>query len=1005
MGRTFWTTLGRWASVTLLVWCAEPPAHGQTRATSADVTGIVRDQSDAVVPGARVTAINLDTNIAREVTTDLTGRFDVQAIPPGPYRVEVGLAGFQTQVLERLEVTLGSLASLEVVLRVAGVEEQVTVTASAPGTESAQPVVATVISRDQIASLPINGRDFIAFSLLAPAVTADRMPLQGASATSGLSFAGQRARANNVTVDGLDNNDETVGAVRATFSQEAVREFQVLGQTASAEFGKASGGIVNIVTRSGTNAPSATLFAFGRDDTLNAREHFERFDPGGRPLDQAKAPFRRTQVGATAGGPIRRDRTFAFASFERLRATANNFVTIDDVTPIDVFGQPVGTAVDVLGRAGFPVRTGHVPYELRSSQGLIRLDHHISPTSSLTFRYNFAHDANENTEGWGGIIDRSRAGVLRNTDHMLALSHTAILSSRAVNELRVQMATRDQALTALDPACTGPCDGENEGGPTIEVSGIAAAGRHRLTPQLRNNRRYQVLDTLSVQAGDHLWKTGIDVNVIDHRTGTLPLHFGGRYIFAPLPAIPGLLPQPVSAIEALALGLPAAYVQGYGNSATSSVASDVSAFVQDEWRIHPELTLQAGVRYQRQFWWRHLYDVPGYGQYRIPPDRNNVAPRTGVTWRPARLPDTSFSAAYGVYYDNVVSGVVSVADHINGSAGAVRTLVLRFPQSVTAWNAPGRRLSESATGAFPSLVIAIDPDLETSYTHQVSLGVEHRLFGNTAVAVHLLHARGHKQIGTIDYNPLVPALGPGRRPEDVDGVPGTSASVLQYTSYARTWYRGLTASVRTRRADAYQLMASYVLSKSEDDSSDFQSAFVPQDNGFGRNPDDPDGPPLGFDPTAERGPSLQDQRHRFVLSGSYLAPGGVRIAGTASVSSGVPYTVLAGVDLNGDGDGGGFPSDRARRVPGDPASALPRNTGRLPAEATVDLRVSRVFGVGATRVEPIVEVFNLFDRVNYTDVNNVFGTGRHPDEPLPTFGQFQRAAPPRQVQLALRVTF
>jgi hypothetical protein len=867
------------------------------------------------------------------------------------------------------------------------------------------PVVGASVSQQQIEQLPINGRNFISFSLLTPGVIADRMPLQGASATSGLSFAGQGARSNNITVDGLDNNDEVVGAVRATFSQEAVREFQVVTQSASAEFGKASGGIVNIVTKSGTNVPAGSAFMYLRNDALNAKEHFEQFDPDGQPIDQPKAPYRQKQLGGVFGGPIKKDHAFYFGSFERLDATANNFVTIDDKSVVNVSGQPVGTAADILRRAGFPIDTGHVPYDVTANQFVVKVDYNIRSTDTLTLRYNYADGSNGNTETWGGLVAMSRGAALTNTDHMFAASHAAILSPRVVNELRFQVAGRKQSLLGLDPTCDGPCDREDEGGPTVEISGGPAAGRNRLTPQIRNNVRYQALDTLSYQMGKHLWKTGVDFNVVDHTEATLPLHFGGRYIFAPLPAIPGVLPAPVTAIQALALGLPAAYIQGYGNSNAPYLTRDLSAFVQDQWRVGQRLTVEAGARYQTQFWPDHVYDVPGLGSYRIPPDRNNLAPRVGLAWRPSGDSNTFIHTAYGLYYDNVISAIVAVADHINGASDGVRTLVLRFPQSVAGWNAPGRRLPESAVGTFPSLIISVDPNLKTSYSHQFSLGVDRELPGRATVSINFLYARGFNQIGTIDYNPLVPRLGPGRRPEDVNGIAGTSASILQYTSYGETWYRGLTVSVRKRLMERYELQASYVLSKAEDNTSDFQSAFVPQTEGEGRDPNNPNGLPIGFDPLLERGPSLQDQRHRFVFSGSYEARGGIRLAAIGIIGSGVPFNILAGTDLNGDGDGGTFPTDRARLNPTDPGSAVPRNAGRLNAEATVDLRLSRTFRLGSTRVEPMVEVFNLFNRVNYTDINNVFGVGRFPDQPLPTYGQFQRAAPPRQAQLVVRIVF
>ena len=979
-------------------------AFAQVGSTTADLTGVVVDQSSGVIVGATVTVSSLETNVERSAVSGPDGRVHVAAIPPGPYRVRVEAPGFSAHVFERVELTLGVATSLDIVLNVAGREEQVTVAVEAPLVNLDQAVIANVVSTQQIERLPINGRNFIAFSLITPGVNSDRMALQGASATSGLAFGGQRARSNNVTVDGLDNNDEVVGSVRATFSQEAVREFQVMAQSYSAEFGKASSGVVNIVTKSGTNVVQGTAFGYFRDDALNAKEYFEKFEPSGQAIERSKAPFRQTQFGAVLGGPVRKDRTFYFGSFERLDVAASNFVTIDDTTPVVVPGRPPLTAAGLLRAAGFPVDTGHVPFDVTANQLLVKLDHNLGPTQSLTFRYSYADGYNENLESWGGLVAKSRGALLDNRDNMFTVSHQAIPSPQIVNELRFQIADRNQKVLPLDPTCSGLCDLANEGGPTVEIAGVANAGRHRVNPQLRRNTRYQVLDTLSYQRGAHLWKAGVDFSVITHPESSLPLHFGGRYIFAPLPAIPGVLPAPVSAIQAFALGLPAAYVQGYGNPESDYPSSDLGLFVQDSWRIHPRLTLQAGVRYQTQFWPDRSFSVAGAGTYETPGDRNDVAPRLGINWALPGESQTSIHAAYGIYYDNIISAAFGVADIVDGTADGVRTLVARFPLSVPAWNAPGRRLPEGALGPFPSLVISLDPNLKSSYAHQVSVGVD-RVIGTWTVSAAAAYVRGLNQIGTIDYNPVLPDLGPGRRPEDVGGVAGTSASILQYTSYAGTWYRGLTLSARKRFDTRTQLQASYVLSKAEDISADFQSAFLPQNNGRGRDPNDRQGLPIGFDPDAERGPAGQDQRHRFVVSGWYDAGAGIELSGIVTVASGVPFNILAGTDLNGDGDGGNFPSDRARQSPGDPSSSVPRNAGRLPTEATVDLRVSRRFSRSGIAVEPIFEVFNLFNRANFIDVNNVFGTGAYPSAPLPTYGQFVRAAAPRQAQLGLRLTF
>jgi hypothetical protein len=985
-------------------------ATAQTSATGAELTGVVRDQTGGVLPGSTVTATSLETNATRTVTTDPEGRFVIPALPPATYRIRAELQGFSPHVLDEVRLLLGSRVELEFTLAIAGAQEAVMVVGAESAVEARKTAVSHVIARQQIETLPIDRRNFITFTILTPGVTTDRIPQQthGATPSSGLSFAGQRPRSNNITVDGVDNNDLAVGSVRATFSQDAVREFQVLANSYSAEFGKASGGVVNIVTKSGGNTPAGSAFFYLRDDVLNAKGHFERFDPTGTRIDRPKAPFSQKQGGGTLGGAIRKNRTFYFLSAERLDVAASNFVTIDDRSAVahPVTGQAVGTPAEILRRAGFPVDTGNVPYVLRSDQVLAKLDQHADNGRHLTMRFNWADLLDENTETFGGLTARSRAGALESTDYGLAASWTAVLSNSSLNELRVQRASRDQLLRALDPTCEGICDREDEGGPTLEVIGIASLGRQRVAPQPRRAVRYQIVDTFSLFRGAHQMKAGLDFSYIDTSTQRLPLHFGGRYIFAPLPAIPGVLPAPISSIQAVVLGLPAAYVQGYGHSAAPYGYKDLSLFVQDDWRITSRATLKAGVRYQKQFWPSIVYDVPGVpNRYRFPGDSNNFAPRVALAWNPDGNRRTSVRAAYGIFYDNHITGIVPITKTLDGKEG-VRTLVLRFPQSIAAWNAPGRQLPEAAVGPFPSLQFAIDPALQTPFAHHVTVGIDRELPTGLLLSATGMYVRGYHQLGTIDYNPLVPALGPGRRPEDVNGVPGSSASILQYTSYGETWYRGLAVSVSRRFEGGYQFLASYTLSKAEDNATDFQSAFIPENNGRGRDRDEPSGLPVGFDPEAEKGTSAQDQRHRLVLSGLAQLPAGIQASAIAAVESGRPYTILAGADLNGDGDGGAFPPDRARRTPADPSTSVRRNSGVLPFQGSVGLRVSRRFPLGGrARADALVEIFNLFNRANFTEINGIFGTGAFPDAPLPTFGLFEQAGPPRQVQIGLRVDF
>src|SRR5438093_1890218 len=256
----------------------------QSRLTAADIQGTIRDQSGGVLPGVTVTATNAATNQSRTTVTDKEGRYYIGALQPGVYNISAELAGFAPQKRNGLRLQLGQLAELQFTLR-AGAGEAITVSATAPVVDTTETSVSTVVGQEQIDSLPTNGRNYLSFTVITPGVTTDRTPQQGASATSGLSFGGQRARSNNIMVDGVDNNDPVVGAVRATFSMEAIQEFQVLTNSYSAEFGKASGGVVNIITRSGTNETRGSVFEFFRDDSLNAKRHFEKLN------HMDKAPF------------------------------------------------------------------------------------------------------------------------------------------------------------------------------------------------------------------------------------------------------------------------------------------------------------------------------------------------------------------------------------------------------------------------------------------------------------------------------------------------------------------------------------------------------------------------------------------------------------------------------------------------------------------------------------------------------------------------------------------
>jgi len=435
-------------------------ARAQSGVTGGALRGTVLQQTGEPLPGATVTVTNLETNVTRTVTTDTGGAYRVSALPPGSYNVTAEMSGFATQRRESLSLHLGQTAAVDFTLSVAGPSEEATVEVTAESVQITRNESDAVLNQTAIENLPINGRNFISFSLITPGVVQDRIA-SGVVGTSGLSFTGQSARANNIMVDGFDNNDTTTGGVRGLFSQEAIREFQVLTDSYSAEFGEASGGVVNIITRGGTNRLHGEAYAFYRNDALDARDHFERFDVFGDPVDRPRADFGQWQWGGTLGGPLRRGKTFFFLSFERSDTDTNNFVNI------------APSVADALRAARFPVELGNVPYTVESSQALAKIDHQWSPRNTLSLRGSWFDLLDENADPFGGTVARSAGASLQRTDWFVSAAETDVLSARWMHEARVQYSRLDQASRALDSRCDGECDlaGNDRGQLQVRLGG------------------------------------------------------------------------------------------------------------------------------------------------------------------------------------------------------------------------------------------------------------------------------------------------------------------------------------------------------------------------------------------------------------------------------------------------------------------------------------------------------------------------------------------------------
>lgn len=984
----------------ILGWSAA--AAQSSGSTAASLTGAAKDQTGAIIPGVTITAKNTDTGLARTVTTNDDGAYVIAVLPPGTYEVTAEFTGFAPQT-RRVTLTVGQTAALEIILSPTGLTESIEVLGDAPLIEPNRTQSSTTIDQRRIDNLPINRRNFLDFTLTTSSVTLDRTPSQGAAATSGLSFNGQSARQNNITIDGLDNNDYGSSSVRSTFSQEAIQEFQVVNNSYSAEFGRAIGGIINIVTRGGTNELHGTNFFFLRHDALNARNAFAQTVP----------PFEQYQFGGTLGGPMVKDRHFFFGSFERLSLKDTNVVTIMD------------SVVNAARRIGFSpavIRNGELPFGEGLTQVLGRGDFQLNPHDTIWVRYSYARSVNGSLEPWGGLFAESFGGVGRLTDHNLGVSNTWIISPSLINETRFLFGHRRQVVDTLDPA----------GGPQIRIfagTDQIVFGRNELLPQPRTERIFEAVNNVSFNRGKHAMKFGADIYFAEAPPGTtgIPIVFGGQVRFSdldftalsgpvftaletfdpslrnaeqrgfldfiganlPLFFCPPETPECLPIIPNLgSLPIPQAFIQGFGNSENSLSASYISLYVQDDIRLRPNFTLKAGVRYDTQTLPNPFPPNGGHG----------VSPRIAFAWDPTSKGKLLIHGAYGLFFGSTQLGpmfAVRIVDGIN-----IETVVLPFPFSLIGFSQPGFRFPETPT-APPGLpdftplgrLFRADPDFKVGYAHQSSFGVDYLLRSNMAVSVNYQMVRGLHLFHSRNINPVVnPACGP------IPAVCGrlfpTEAETYRFEHSGDSYYHGVTFSVTRRMSNNFMVLAHYTFSKAIDNFVDW------------RVENQETGSPINL--LGERGPSLQDNRHRFVFSNlwelnywKHWLARDFALSGIVTLNSGRPYNLLAGVDLNGDGD----------NPPGDRPAGLGRNVGISPGFANVDLRVTRNISFAErAKVQLFFETFNLFNRVNIVDFGRVF----RPGTPLPpqeggrfivTPDRFRRSAPARQIQFGFRLQF
>ena len=907
----------------------------QQSVTSATLSGQIEDARGAVISGANITATNLETNQRLATTSDNEGRYRFPYLRTGDYELTAGAQGFST-ITKRLTLSIGQSLDVPVRLEVTGLSEQVTVgEPDMPIVETVRTQITETIRPREINELPLNGRNYLDLALLVPAVSPtntgsnQRFAETSAVPGQGISIAGQRNLYNSFIVDGVSANDDAADLTGTYYSQEVIDQFQVVTSGGIAEFGRASGGVVNILTKAGTNDWRGDLYGFFRNQRFDARN----------PLAPTKDPLTQAQYGVTLGGPLRHNRTFFFSNFEQTR---RNYSAVITISPAAV--NSINNRLRAITFPGPLISTGVVPASFDTTNFFARIDHSINQRNQLSARYSLYHIDAVNSRTVGGLNAVSRGSGLSDTDQIVQVSNVTTFNSRTLNEARFQF---------INSRLDAPVN--DEVGPAVGISGVANFGIATFSPLARDINLFEAVDSISTLRGAHSLKGGIDL--LYNRVNILfPGALQGVYNF--------------TSLSNFLTGNYLSFQQAFGVPSQFQSNPNFGMFAQDEWRVRPSLTLNAGLRYDLQF-------LPEP----IRTDTDNLAPRVGIVYAPGDR-KTVVRAGFGLYYDRIPLRATSNALQRDG----LKYLVVQLsPTQPGAPVFPNVLAVQPATLPTKPNITRIDPNIEASYGQQANLQIERELPGNAVFSIGYLHLRAFHLILSRNVNvPTVPASA---------GIPNLGrpdpkwGNISRFESSGNSYYDGMVLSYNQRAAQWANIRVSYTLSKTIDDAGNFFFSSV-QNN---------------FNIRDDRGLSDNDQRHRLVVSGSLEVPPhdkatgfqrflcGFQLGYIFTYASRLPFNVLLGSDRN-------FDTNNNDRPVG-----VGRNTGRGFDFASLDLRLSRRFHLTErVDLQLLAEGFNVLNRANFGVPNNTFGSGA---TPLPTFGHPTSAFDPRQFQFGMKVSF
>jgi hypothetical protein len=939
--------------------------QAQETVNNASVSGRVTDPSGAVVGGATVTARDLDTNLANKTETDDEGRFRFPYLRVGRYEILVESRGF-ADARRAVTLTLGAAFQIPISLTVGASQQTVTVDSEAEVIETARTQIAGTVGQQEVSSLPLNGRSFLDLTLLVPGVSPTNtastqlFPETSAVPGQGISVSSQRNFSNSFVVDGVSSNDDAAGLAGTFYSLGSVQELQVVTSGGQAEFGRALGGYINLVTKSGTNALHGELYGFFRDQDLSANNA----------LSNSKLPQTQTQYGASLGGPIVKDRTFYFANFEQRLLNQEGLITVSQSNV-----ETINAALTDLGYPGSLIATGLYPNPVHLTNFITRVDHRISDKDQFNVRYSLYNVNSSNSRFTGGLGAVSAGAGLTNLDQSVTASNIYTISSRTVNETRGQFTNSDLNAPANDPI-----------GPAVSISGVASFGTASGSPTARHNRLYEVVDNLSHQTGAHALRFGVDF-LYNDLTITYPRSIRGSYSFAALNT--GTI---AGCTGGFVNGCYSTFTQTFGNPVISQTNPNVGFYAQDEWRINPRLTLNAGLRYDLQF------------IQTITTDTNNFSPRVGFAWSPFGNQKTLVRGSFGIFYDRVP--LRALANALLSSNNTTNFDTIQQQSTALSAGQTGAPLFPDILATVPSNVLisftTMNRNMQNAYSEQASVEIEQQLGRRGTFSVNYQHLRGGHLIVSLNQN--VPSCTSSTDPLNLCRPNPNYQNNSQYSPAADSQYDGLSVSYLERPSKWGSFRVSYTFSKALDDVGEFFFS----------------GPLNIFDVHQDWGRSDDDQRHRLVFDAtvhSSTAPAqnawqrisrGFQLSGILQYYSALPLNVVSGVTTIQQTSGRPCPQ-LAVNTP-DPVCTIDkmigRNTGMGFDFFNLNSRLSRTFALGEKfRVEAIAEAFNVLNHRNNMVPNTTFGSGAYPSQPRSTFGQPTAVGDPRQVQLALRILF